>query len=92
MKVFSKKHIDALVGEIKIQKEQIDIFAGTPESPGGRKIIVKNGLKIRHKLTGLVYTVINVGKDNENGLHILCSRPGKKLIIPTSDFKNYERQ
>jgi hypothetical protein len=92
MKVFSKKHIDDLVNEISLQKEQLDIFAGTPESPGGRSIIVKNGLKIRHKPSGLVYTVLKVGKDSKNGLHILCSRPGKKLIIPTSDFKNYERQ
>ena len=82
MKVFSKKHIDDLVNEISLQKEQLDIFAGTPESPGG----------IRHKPSGLVYTVLKVGKDSKNGLHILCSRPGKKLIIPTSDFKNYERQ
>ena len=92
MKVFSRKHIDDLVKEISVQKENIDLFAGNPDSPEGRKIIVKKGLKIRHKPTGLVYTVLSVGKDREDGLHIMCSRPGKRLKILSSDFKNYERQ
>ena len=92
MKVFSRKEIEDLVQEVKSQKENIDLFAGHPDSPEGRKIIVKKGLKIRHKPTGLVYTVLKVGKDKEDGLHILCARPGFMLKILSSDFKNYERQ
>tara|TARA_B100000214_G_C23899178_1_gene595638 strand:- start:735 stop:1001 length:267 start_codon:yes stop_codon:yes gene_type:complete len=88
MKTFSKSHIDALISEIA-QNEDLNVFAGNQENG---KIIIKNGLKIRHKPTGLVYTVLDLLNTEENGLSIVCSRVGKKLLIPSSQFKNYERQ
>ena len=89
MQVFSKNQIDKIINEVKIQNEDLDIFAGPSND---RRVIVKNGLKIRHKPSGLVYTVLKLAKSKKDGLCIICSRPGKKIIIPEKDFNHYERQ
>ena len=89
MQVFSKNQIDKLIQEIEVQNEDLDIFAGPSND---RRVIVKSGLKIRHKPSGLVYTVLKLARSKKDGLCIICSRPGKQVIIPERDFNNYERQ
>lgn len=90
MKVLSSDDIIDLVKKMHKKNENIDVFAGKESD---KKIIVKKGLKIRHKPSGLIYTVLKVViPDDGSGPKILCRRPGKELLIPDSEFKNYERQ
>lgn len=88
MKTLSKKDIKQLIAVATVQKENLQVYAGKGDH---QEKIVDTGLKIRHKPTGLVYTVIKPIED-ENGINILCHRPGKKLLIHSKDFKDYERQ
>jgi len=89
MKTFSSKDILEIVKKIHNQNENIDVFAGKGSD---RKIIVKKGLKIRHKPSGLVYTVLKVIiPDGSSEPKILCRRPGKELLITRNEFKDYER-
>jgi len=90
MKVFSSIDIVNAVSTIHKKNENINVFAG---GQGEDKIIlVKKGLKLRHIPSGLVYTVLKVIMPKKgNDLKILCQRPGKKLLIPREEFKDYER-
>ena len=90
MKVISSKDIFDLTKKIKSKNENIDVFSGTGND---KKVVVRKGLKIRHKASGLIYTVLKIiiPKDG-SGPKILCKRPGRELLIPKSEFKNYERQ
>jgi hypothetical protein len=90
MKVISSKDIFDFVKKIKSKNENIDVFSGTGND---KKVVVRKGLKIRHKSSGLIYTVLKIIIPEDNsGPKILCRRPGRELLIPKSEFKNYERQ
>ena len=88
MKVLNSSDISAIIRVISSKNENLVPFAGKGED---RRIIIKNGLKIKHKQSGLVYTVIDL-LFNDSGPVILCQRPGKKLAITKDKFKYYERQ
>ena len=90
MKVFSKGDILDISERIRQKNEDIDIFAGSGDN---KKVILKNGFKIRHIPSGLIYTVIKVILPKDSGeAKILCHRPGKKLLIPARSLADYERQ
>ena len=90
MKVFSKSDILDISDSIHQKNENIDIFAGSGDN---KKVILRNGFKIRHVPSGLIYTVIKVILPKDSGeAKILCQRPGKKLLIPAGSLADYERQ
>tara|TARA_Y100000310_G_C20414741_1_gene683731 strand:- start:511 stop:783 length:273 start_codon:yes stop_codon:yes gene_type:complete len=90
MRVLSARDINSLVKKAKSKNENINVFAGKGND---RQIILKKGFKIKHVPSGLLYTVLKVVIPSDGtGPKILCRRPGKKLLIPSSQFKNYERQ
>ena len=90
MRILGSKDISNLVNKIQTNNENLDIFAGSEKD---KLVILKKGFKIRHIPSGLIYTVIKViDSKDDKGLKILCQRPGKKLLIPDNEFKNYERQ
>jgi hypothetical protein len=90
MKTLHSDDINKIFHRILAKNENLNIFVGSGDN---KKVIMKGGFKIRHIDSGLIYTVIKVilPKDDE-GAKISCQRPGKKLIIPDSEFKKYERQ
>ena len=88
MKTLTSSDISRISKRIFI--ENLNVSAGSGDE---KKILIKKGLKIRHSDSGLVYTVIKIIiPKNDEGLKILCQRPGRELIIPQSEFKKYERQ
>ena len=88
MKTLSKNDIEKIISRSSIKNESLKVHAGKGDN---RETIVDPGLKIKHVPSGLVYTVIKV-IDDEKGPKILCQRPGKKLLIYSKSFKDYERQ
>ena len=88
MKVLCSDDISDIVKKMLSRNENLKPFAGDGDD---KRIVIKNGLKIKHKPTGLVYTVIDL-LFNDSGPVILCQRPGKKLAITKNKFKDYERQ
>ena len=87
MRVFSKDDIRGIVE--RVHKENLDVSVGKGDNT---RIVVKSGLKIKHKQSGLTYTVIEILMGDEGSFKISCSRAGRGIIIPSSDFKDYERQ
>jgi len=88
VKIFNSDDISNIAN--RFFNEDLDVFAGDAEN---KKVILRKGFKIRHIPSGLIYSVIKVMPEEDGkGIKILCKRPGKKLLIPDSDFKDYERQ
>jgi hypothetical protein len=90
MIVLGREDIAKIASKIKNKNENIDLFVGDEDD---QMLVVKKDLKIKHIPTGIVYTVVKVimspdGKDPK----ILCKRPGKRLLIPSEKFNEYERQ
>lgn len=90
MIVLGRNDIAKLADKIKNKNENIDLFVGNDED---QILVVKKDLKIRHVPTGIIYTVVKVimPKDGSDP-KILCKRPGKRLLIPSEKFNEYERQ
>lgn len=89
MIVLNKKDIFNLAEKIKSKNENIDPFHGKGDN---KVLVVKKDLKIKHKPTGIIYTVVKViTPEGSNEPKILCKRPGKRLLIPSNKFKEYER-
>lgn len=90
MKILSSIDISHMIAETRLKNENLNVCAGKGDS---EKVVVKKGLKIRHKPTGLVYTLIKVLLSPDcSDAKVLCQRPGKKLLIHSDEFKDYERQ
>tara|TARA_R100001591_G_scaffold84761_1_gene91090 strand:+ start:199 stop:465 length:267 start_codon:yes stop_codon:yes gene_type:complete len=87
MQKFSARDIQNLVAYLS---ENISVYAGDNKD---QRILIKPGLKITNKKTGLNYTVSSVMKDPEGkGLIISCSRePGVTITITSKDLKYFER-
>ncbi len=88
MRVLKYKDISLMREKIITQNESINPVIGTGEN---RKVVVKQGLKIRHIPSGLVYTITDVMMPDEGDPVIICHRPGKDLAIHSKDFNEYER-
>lgn len=81
----SAKDINTLVSYIR---ENISVYAGTGDD---KRCLVKPGLKISHKKTGIQYTVQSV-RQCETGISIICSRePDTIITITGNDLKQFER-
>ena len=81
----TSKDIDNIVAYIR---ENISVYAGKGDN---KRCLVKPGLKISHKQTGLDYTVQSVTQ-GPKGLVVTCSRePDVTITILGSDLKEFER-
>ena len=87
MQKLSAKNIYQLISYIS---ENISVYAGKDDN---QRILIKPGLKLTNKKTGLNYTVSNVRKDKDsNLLSIVCIRePGIFITITGKDLKEFER-
>ena len=87
MQKFSARDIQNLVAYLS---ENISVYAGDNKD---QRVLIKPGLKITNKQSGLNYTVSSVMKDPEGkGLIIYCSRePGVEIAITSKDLKHFER-
>ena len=83
--------IERIVELLSLKNESLkdDFFIGKNKD---KKAIIKNGLKIKHTPSGLVYTVEKVSIDKFKNPFIVCSRPGKRILITSDKFNEYERQ
>jgi len=90
MKVLSSNDIVNIAKSVLNKNENLELFVGSGDD---KKMVMKSGFKIRHIDSGLIYTVVSVLRPKDGGeLKISCQRPGRELIIPASEFKQYERQ
>tara|TARA_Y100000310_G_scaffold328281_1_gene396182 strand:+ start:10313 stop:10579 length:267 start_codon:yes stop_codon:yes gene_type:complete len=88
MNSISSKDIRALVRLI-YENLTIPVFAGKGDS---KRILIKPGLKIKHKKSGLLYTVVNVYPEDDI-LMIQCIRPpDTRITISSDNLEEYERQ
>ena len=88
MQKLSAKNIYELVSYIS---ENISVYAGKDNN---QRILIKPGLKLTHKKTGLNYTIDSVREkdDDSNLLSITCIRePGIFITITSKDLKEFER-
>ena len=85
MKVFSKSDIVKIIreAESESQSDSRDLVAKV-----GPTVVIGPGLKVRHKNSGLVYTVVDIFDD----LSLHCQRPGRNIVISPKQFKDYERE
>ena len=69
--------------------ESLKVFAGKGSD---KKPMITKGLKLKHKKSGLTYTVIGLQKSPDDKLEIVCEKPqGGIKIISSNEFKDYER-
>ena len=55
------------------------------------KLIITAGFKITHKKTRLAYTVQSVSFENGDVVMHATSGDGLEIVIPSKEFKQYER-
>jgi len=55
------------------------------------KVVITAGFKLRHKKTGLTYTVQSVDFNNKDVMMNAVSGDGLNITIPSKEFKQYER-
>lgn len=91
MKTLRREDIENIINNISLKSENLnkDVFMGDGKN---KKVVVKDGLKIRHIPSGLTYTVLDMKIDDSGNPTIVCSRPGKKMVISKNEFNQYERQ
>jgi hypothetical protein len=89
MKTLSKENISKLISTARMQKnENLESYVG---SGNNKRLILSPGLKIKHKDTFIVYTIQDINMDGDD-ISIQCTSDGKDMVIPSKEFKNYERQ
>jgi len=93
LEIYTEDHIMQIVNRIKSESssvlEGIDLFVGPAKD---RRLIVKPGLKIRHKKSGVTYTVQAIDLSDPPNPVLICNRPGFVIEITKQHFKDYERQ
>lgn len=55
------------------------------------KLVITAGFKITHKKTRLAYTVQSVSFENGDVVMHATSGDGLEIVIPSKEFKHYER-
>ena len=90
MRTFSSKDVQNIIDKFLLKNENLkkDLFIGDGKN---KKMVVKDGLKVRHVPSGLVYTVSGGYIDDKAGPAIRCTRPGKEIVISGDDFNEYVR-
>ena len=89
MKTLTAKDITEIY---KTLSESFSVFAGKGDN---RRVLIKPGLKITNKDTGINYTVVDVQTDGDD-IFINCYRadadkPGVYLRLGIDDLKEFER-
>jgi hypothetical protein len=56
------------------------------------KVAITPGFKIKHRKSGLAYTVQSVDMIGNDIVLTAASGDGEELLIPSKEFKSYERQ
>ena len=70
-------------------EESLKMYVGKGQD---KKPLISTGLKLQHKKTGLIYTVLKSIIDDVDGICIVCEKPqGGILKIPCDELKKYER-
>ena len=81
--------LDVHAESIEDLKESLKMYIGKGDD---KKPLISTGLKLQHKKTGLIYTVLKSIIDDENGICIVCEKPqGGFLKITCDQLKQYER-
>lgn len=75
------KLFDKLVKEETEKAEELDKIISIA---GKKEIVLSSGLKIRHKESGLLYTVVLVSADDV----VLKTPEGEKFLIDTDTLEN----
>ena len=70
-----------------IKASDITPFVGKKKD----KVVIAAGFKITHKKTRLAYTVQSVSFDNGDVVMNAVSGDGLEIVIPSKEFKQYER-
>lgn len=90
METYTKDDIQNIVNEIRPRViEGLDLFVGKGDD---KRLIVRPGLKIKHKETGIDYTVVYVDVSDRSNPKVICNRPGMTIEIQKKEFKDYERK
>lgn len=93
MEVYTRNEIENLIGSIENESfsvhENIDLFVGPKKD---QRLIVKPGLKVKHRESGVVYVIVYVDLSDMSDPKLICNRPGATIELSKQDFKNYERQ
>lgn len=95
MEIYTEDKISEIVSHIKRENismsEKLDLFVG-PSTDKDRRLVIKPGLKIKHKKSGVVYTVQAIDLSDLSNPTLICNRPGFVMEITKQHFKDYERQ
>ena len=87
MTTLSRNDINSIVNKhIESIQEKVNPVAGDDI------IVMKNGLIIVHKDSGIEYTVLGIGSSQNGDPVIVCSGPYGNINIEKSQFKDYERR
>jgi len=90
LETYTKDDIQNIVNEIRPRViEGLDLFVGKGDD---KRLIVRPGLKIKHKETGIDYTVVYVDVSDRSNPKVICNRPGMTIEIQKKEFKDYERK
>jgi len=89
MQTLSKNNIIKIVNDLRSQKnENLEPFIGSGEN---KQLILSPGLKIKHTDSGIVYTINDIHADDSE-IKLACSHGSQDVVIPSEEFKHYERQ
>ena len=93
LEVYTRNEIENLIDSIEDESlgvhENIDLFVGPKKD---QRLIVKPGLKIKHRESGVTYVIVYVDLSDMSDPKLVCNRPGVTIELSKQDFKNYERQ
>lgn len=93
LEVYTRNEIENLINTIKDENfsvdENIDLFIGPKKN---QRLIVKPGLKVKHRDSGVNYVVVYVDLSDVSDPKLICNRPGITIQLSKKDFKDYERE
>jgi len=94
-KNLTSQDIEALINEAKKRKQDGNFTSKTGITPfvgkSRDKIVLAPGFKLKHRTTGLTYTVEDVDFRNGDVVMNAVSGDNLPLEIPSAEFKFYER-
>lgn len=94
-KNLTSQDIEALVEKAKKRKNDGNFTSKTGITPfvgkSRDKIVLAPGFKLKHRKTGLTYTVMDVDFRDGDVIMNAVSGDNLPLSIPSSEFKLYER-
>jgi hypothetical protein len=92
---YTSRDIEVMLEKAKAEKQKSNFSDDTTITPfvgkRNKKTILTAGFKIKHRKTGLVYTVENVDQLGDDVVISAVSGDGLGIEIPSREFKLYER-